>query len=231
MTAVLPELSVSDPSASGTRVVLIAHGSPDPRHSRSVTRLAQRMSQQLSVDVVPSYLENDEPTSADLLLGPSPSAHTIVVPLLLTAGFHWLKDLPPVLAHGGTRTTLVAPPAPSIFAEAIRSLAPTADHVVLASAGSSRPEIVDRFAALAELMRATDVEVDVALNPAAVTDHTRRGSVVVPVLTADGIFADRIRSRAAESGATTTEVLGDAAAFARTLADVAGRHLPSHLPA
>lgn len=218
LTAMAPAVTAA--VSAVTEVVLVAHGSPDPRHRRSVTTLAHRMSASTGLAVTTCYLEHDEPFATNwLLTGSDPSScsrHRIVVPLLLTAGYHWRTDIPPIIGHNGHRATLLSPPQPAAFAAAVGELTQGASHVVLASAGSARPEVVKRFADLADVL-AGEHEVTVALSPGDITQHARRGSVVVPVLVADGIFADRVRTAADAAGATTTAVLGDTPGFARTL--------------
>lgn len=216
LTATAPDATAA--ASAIPDVVLVAHGSPDPRHRRSVMTLAHRMSAWTGMAVTTCYLEHDEPFAGDwLLTSPGPSSrHRIVVPLLLTAGYHWRTDIPPIIGHNGNRATLLPPPEPAAFAEAVGELTQGVSHVVLASAGSARPEVVQRFAALAEAL-CGEHEVAVALTPGDVTHHARPGSLVVPVLVADGIFADRVRAAADAAAATTTAVLGDTPGFARRL--------------
>lgn len=224
MTAVATGITAPGATRVGAHVILIAHGSPDLRHADSVERLADRLRQITGVTVTASYLEHNAPPVSAMLAAPVPVdlavRRTVVVPLLLTAGFHWHSDIPPIVGHHGSRATLLAPPEPVGFAPAIAELTQGHEHVVLASAGSSRPEVVGRFGALAATLTTASTEVEVALTPSAVTDAAQRGSAVVPVLTADGIFADRIRRAAAQAGATVTPVLGDTGGFARTIADL-----------
>ena len=205
------------------RVILIAHGSPDPRHGAGVRRLADRMAQCSGEPVVASFLEHDFPSATDVLTSPAAADRTTVVPLLLTAGFHWRSDIPPIVAHEGRSVRLVAPPPPVAFVETIADMCRGTADVVLASAGSSRPEIGPRFEMLADQLRRQHGfrRVPVALSVGAVADVARPGALVVPVLTADGVFADRIRQAAASAGATHTDVLGDVAGFAAVLSDLA----------
>lgn len=219
MTLIAPSLTAVSDTSVAAQVVVIAHGSPDPRHSGSVSRLGQRLTSATGFPTQVSFLEHDVPTAADTLTRPAePDTTTIVVPLLLTAGFHWHSDIPAVVAHAGSRSVLLPPPHPVLFRDAVVDLVGSAGHVVLASAGSSRPEIVTRFAALADSLVTPDRAVDVCLSPTEIARTARPGSVVVPVLTADGLFADRIRRTAASAGATTTDVLGDTIGFAAALA-------------
>lgn len=206
------------------RVVLIAHGSPDPRHRRGIGRLADRLQGLLACEVTAAFLEHDTPSAVEALrqvaATGSATEHTMVAPLLFTAGYHWRTDIPALVAHAGSRVTLVAPPHPAQFAGVVADLVhPHADDVVIASAGSERPEIVPRFAELADTLRTSYGvrRVSVALSAAAVAEISRPNSVVVPFLSADGVFADRIRANASSRGARTTSVVGEATAFADSL--------------
>lgn len=203
------------------RVVLIAHGSPDPRHGAGVRRLARRMATALSGRVAASFLEHDTPSARTALadVGGTPGS-TTVLPLLLTAGYHWQRDIPPVVAHGGHTVRLVAPPRPVWFAPVAAGLAAGATDIVIASSGSSRPEIGPRFAELVDELHDTGAfrRVGLALSVAALADQVRPGSTVIPFLTADGVLADRIRAVAVAREAAVSPVLGDAPGFAHVLA-------------
>lgn len=216
---------------------LVAHGSPDPRHAASVRRTARRVQRAAGAAVTVSFLEHDEPrTSVALTPRPprwvtAPDRTTVVVPLLLTAGVHWHRDLPPVIGPMGQRSILLAPPEPAQFADAVfaaaRPAVATGGRVVLATAGSSRPEVRQRMRALAgrivELGQKRDLprlEVVVAERPDAVASLARPGDAVVPVLIADGVFADRIRAAARRQDATVTPVLGETDGFAIRVLDL-----------
>lgn len=232
---------------------LVAHGSPDPRHAGSVRRIARRLQRASSATVTFSFLEHDEPRTA-LALAPAmprgvraPDRTTVVVPLLLTAGVHWHRDLPPVIGPMGQRSILLPPPEPAHFAEAVLCAArpgmANGGRIVLATAGSTRPGVHERMGALAARVKGlgTDstfrqsVDIVVADRPDAVASLARPGDVVVPILIADGIFADRIRAAAGRQQATVTAVLGDTDAFAARVLDLIGaaafRGSPSAGPA
>lgn len=200
----------------GTRLVLVAHGSSDPRHARSVGRLGADLAERLGTTVVAGFLEHDRPRVSEILLSPPPPEirRTVVAPLLLTAGYHWQNDLPPIVAHDGATAVLVSPPPMSTVARAVAPLVEGSRHVVLAGSGSTRPSAVARFEELADRLRTGDRAVAVALGPDDVPARVRRDSVVVPVLIGDGLFADRIRA----AGARTTAALGETPEFAEALA-------------
>lgn len=74
-------------------VVLLAHGSPDPRHGQDIEDLAERVRGHVDRPVHVAYLDHQPPSPAALgatLTG----SELVVVPLLLAAGFHSRVDVP-----------------------------------------------------------------------------------------------------------------------------------------
>jgi sirohydrochlorin ferrochelatase len=183
----------------------------------------------LGVAVTAAYLEHNAPSAAEALKQSPPAGVRAVVPMLLTAGYHWERDIPAVAAQRGATAILLPPPAPSSFSASVAGLlagltdssGAQKSRVLLASAGSTRPGVVPRFDDLAiGVGAATGTEVLVALSARAVSDLARPGDTVVPVLTGSGFLADRIAAAATAAGARTTAVLGDTGGFARDLAAV-----------
>lgn len=77
-----------------TDIVLIAHGSPDPRHARDVERLAEAVRERTGPGgrVHTCYLDHHEPspdTVASRLTG-----RAVAVPVLLTPAYHAKVDIP-----------------------------------------------------------------------------------------------------------------------------------------
>ena len=123
---------------------------------------------------------------------PPTVGHTIVLPLLLTAGFHWFHDIPVVLAHDGHTSALWRPQSQrSSHRQSSSTWDPRSTSAMLASAGSARPEIVQRFDALAQALPGRRVDVALTPGPWPTTPARRRRSF--PVLAADGVFGDRVR--------------------------------------
>lgn len=244
----LPELGplsepVEGPTTAAHEIHLVAHGSPDPRHAASVLTIASTLARRSGASVTWSFLEHNQPRAVDALAPGPPAAPpdgehvSVVVPLLLTAGVHWHRDLPPVVGQTGRRSILLAPPSFTQFARAVQvqiaiaAEAPIATvrplrKVVLASAGSTRPQVRSRLQALAD--RVSDglarthpnAWVVIAERPDDVPQLAGPGDVVVPLLVADGIFADRIRVAATQRGARVTRILGETDEFAAGLLDL-----------
>ncbi|MHA6759176.1 sirohydrochlorin chelatase [Streptacidiphilus sp. PAMC 29251] len=145
-------------------LLLVAHGSRDPRHAATVTDLAARVrALRPGLQVEIGYLDHCAPRISQLLArldrgsgrdggsGHS-SAEVVALPLLLNRAFHARSDIPAVLAeaaaaHPGLtiRQGPVLGPSALLLDALDRRLAeqgvhPSADTgVVLAAAGSSDP--------------------------------------------------------------------------------------------
>ncbi|MFC9426596.1 sirohydrochlorin chelatase [Streptomyces sp. NPDC056987] len=149
-------------------LVVVAHGSRDPRALRTVTALLDRVRElRPGVDVRLGHIEIEEPLLSDTLasltggrtnrpdlpLLTDPPARAVLVPLLLSRGTHIKRDLPAFAAAAAPRLEIrvAAPLGPHpLLVEALydRLLeagwpADTAHRgagVVLAAAGSRDPE-------------------------------------------------------------------------------------------
>ncbi len=171
-------------------IVVLAHGSPDPRHAAGVEKLVAGMARLLGgVAVTHAYLQHHGPhlASAASTIPVAPhgalaTTETVwVLPLLLSEGVHVTHDVPELLVEA----TLARPdldwrllPAlpPQTLALAVLSmLAQAADGASAASrlrgvvgvvAGSSRAGALTGFEALASSLRVAGVEMVVANGPA-----------------------------------------------------------------
>ena len=130
-------------------LVLAAHGSRDPRFGATARRVRNAVASSLpGVEVVLSYLDLDEPLVGDVLgqLGGSDSPHhgPVVVPMLLSAGYHHKIDLPSIIASRrptarqtdvmGTRSL-----AGALADRLIEAGLGPHDGVILSAVGSSAP--------------------------------------------------------------------------------------------
>ncbi len=135
-------------------VVLVAHGSRDPRAAASTAALARAVRRaHPSWDVHASYLDHAGPRPLDVLAALPAGRRAVVVPLLLTEAYHGRVDVPAILSEaaslpisvtladvlGPTPAARAVPPA--LLDGLVRRLdaVPTAqrlDAVVLAAAGT-----------------------------------------------------------------------------------------------
>lgn len=80
-------------------LTLLAHGSPDSRHSRDVGDLAARL-QSTGIEAQPAYLDHDSPSPAQAAraLQDAGANATTVVPLLVAPAYHARVDVPAAVA-------------------------------------------------------------------------------------------------------------------------------------
>ncbi|MFJ2444115.1 sirohydrochlorin chelatase [Streptomyces sp. NPDC087658] len=152
-------------------LVVVAHGSRDPRALRTITRLLDRVRElRPGVDVRLGHIEISEPLLSATLDGLGPG-RSVLVPLLLGRGVHIKRDLP-AFAAGATLldTRIAAPLGPhpllveALYERLVEAGWPVHDAddrtyrarfgtgVVLAAAGSRDPESAADTRRTAELL-------------------------------------------------------------------------------
>ncbi|MGW1200691.1 sirohydrochlorin chelatase [Streptomyces sp. NPDC002536] len=221
-------------------LVLVAHGSRDPRHAATVAQLRARVAEQrpgLRVEV--AFLDFNAPGVGQVLerLAAEGVREAVAQPLLLTRAFHAKADVPAALRRAASRLpglslvqADVLGPSPLLTAALERRLHEAgvrpgdrrSTGVVLASAGSSDPEAIAVIAAIAREWRHTGwcaVRPAFASACAPRTEdavHALRAAgaervVVAPYVLAPGRLPDRIAAGAAAAGAdVVADVLGPA---------------------
>lgn len=204
-----------------TTRLLIAHGSPDPRHAAAVRRLAGAVAEP-GHPCRSAFLDHDAPTLAAALEGIGGPVTSVA--LLLSLGLHAIVDVPRGLAGRGD-VTHRGPLAvgewllPVIDDLVERSSRGWGCGVVVVAAGSRRPGALDGLVQATRSWRGRgrDLSVAVAGGPGpalaeAVTGP--RGPLVVPLVVAPGVFSDRIEREAGRLGLPVTGVLTDSPRFA-----------------
>ncbi|WP_111553261.1 sirohydrochlorin chelatase [Kitasatospora sp. SolWspMP-SS2h] len=208
------------PSTPVPPLLLLAHGSRDPRHAATVEALAdavRALAPHLAVTT--AYLDHCAPRIAQVaprLTG------AIAVPLLLNRAFHAKHDIPAALRAAGSAIPVadVLGPSPLLLDALDRRLAETgldvADPavrartgVVLAAAGSSDPAANATTRAVAAEWRRTRgwaavTTAHASAAPPTVADGltalratpTVRTTAVAPYLLAPGLLPDRIATAA-----------------------------------
>jgi sirohydrochlorin ferrochelatase len=191
-------------------LLLAAHGTHSAAGSATTAALLTAIATaRPDVPVSLCFLDVAAPRLADAL--PAESRPTVVVPLLLSTGFHVLQDIPAVVAgRPHVRVARHLGPDPLVIdalvdrLAAVRGTAPVAS-TVLVGAGSSNP------AAAGDLARAAD-QLAARLGRPVLTlgDDVRAGlaGAIAPVevatyLLADGQFVDTLHAAAAGAGVTT----------------------------
>jgi sirohydrochlorin ferrochelatase len=223
-------------------LLVIAHGSRDPRHAATVHALVRRVrSLRPGLRVETCFLDFNLPSAERVLesLAAEGVRDVVALPLLLTRAFHAKADIPAVLAQAPARLRIrqaeVLGPSPLLLAALERrlyeaGLTPadkSSTGVVLASAGSTDPEAIAVIADIAREWRHTGW---CAVRPAfasaslprtedAVRELRALGCArvaVAPYVLAPGFLPDRI-ARGAERADVLADVLGPAPEVARVL--------------
>jgi sirohydrochlorin ferrochelatase len=217
---------------SNPPLVLVAHGSPDPRSAATVRRIAA------SSEGLPAFLDFDEPAAVPSLTDLADAGHreVVLVPLLLTRAFHGRVDIPRVVAAAVAarphlRVRLGAPVGDPLLLSGLARDLPPCDGVVLATAGTRDERARDGIEALARTQSihsgipwipayASAAKPDVAQAIAQLRARGARRVAVASYFIAEGKLHDRVREAADRAGAVAvTPVLGDRA----ELIEVIGR--------
>ncbi|MEU9341282.1 sirohydrochlorin chelatase [Streptomyces sp. NPDC048278] len=154
-------MTVTDlsPRPGPPALVLVAHGSRDPRALSTVRALMDRVrALRPGLPVHLGHIELNEPLLPDALAALG-ETEAVLVPLLLGRGYHVKRDIPEMAAVAGVRTRVAAPLGPDPLLAGVlhaRLLEAgwrrrPASAVILAAAGSRDPESradTDRMAGL-----------------------------------------------------------------------------------
>ncbi|MBK3531146.1 sirohydrochlorin chelatase [Streptomyces rubiginosohelvolus] len=228
-------------------LLVIAHGSRDPRHAATVHALTERVrAERPGLRVETAFLEFNAPSVPRVLerLAGEGADEVVALPLLLTRAFHAKTDIPSVLREARARLPRlhirqadVLGPSPLLNATLGRRLREAGVRpgdlprtgLVLASAGSSDPEAIAVIAEIARELRHTGW---CAVRPAFASALLPRTEDVVRELRAEGVervavapyviapgrLPDRIAAGAEAAGADVlADVLGPAPELARLL--------------
>ncbi|MEU8926621.1 sirohydrochlorin chelatase [Kitasatospora sp. NPDC048545] len=220
-------------------LLLIAHGSRDPRHAATVAALVEEVrARRPGVEVATAYLDHCAPRIPQVV---GRLTDAVAVPLLLNRAFHAKHDIPAALHAAGSRLPVadVLGPSPLLLAALDRRLAGAGldvsspavrarTGVVLAAAGSSDPAADAATRAVAAEWRRTrgwaavEVAYASAAGPrvpdalAALRAVGAERTAVSPYLLAPGLLPDRIAA-AADGADVLADVLGAAPELAALL--------------
>jgi len=206
-------------------LVAVAHGTRDAAGPEVVANLINDVRRRLpGVDVITAWVELVAPGLHEVMSRMEQQA--VVVPLLLSTGYHATIDVPAAAALSAAPVHVVPPLGPDRYlARAMTSRLREAgalfgDAVVLAAAGSTDPAgLADSERAAALLRFEWGPRVTLAYVSAVGPDvqqaveHARQAGAdrvcVAPYLLAPGRFSRRVKDLASVAGATTVSpVLG-----------------------
>ena len=201
-------------------IVLLAHGSPDPRHATGVEELAANVRARTPGRAVhTAYLDHHPPSPVHT--AGAIGGRAVVVPVLLTPAFHATVDVPEAVAtltrESGSQVDLASPLGPHrlllqaaeelLAAEGVLPDPETA--VILYAAGSSDSAAV---ASVAETLAAAPRRgwgpwAVAALDGGSSLEEVLRGlpdeverTVAVSFMVAEGILRDRMAQRCGQHG-------------------------------
>lgn len=215
-------------------VILLGHGSPDPRAGIGAAALAGRVADLLPSDEIRlAFLDNTAPTLTEAALTVAEHADITVVPVFLSRAYHVKVDVPAAVAKASAAInrdiTITEPIGPDpLLLDALEPQLPAEAPLVLATAGTSDTEAQAAFDALAHdwsVRRGTGVLVayasqaqpDVATAISLLEAGGAQPAAVARFLLFDGVFPDRIKESA--GGRVITDVLGDSPVLAEIIAE------------
>ena len=200
----------------GPALVLAAHGSSHPGYAPVVESIAVQVRRaRPGLDVVVGYLDHGPPTLREI----ATDRPGVVVPLLLSNGYHVAVDIPAqapccvVAAAVGPDDRLA-----DVMEERLRTAGWSTGPAVLAAAGSTDAQaIADVYVAAGMLARRLGVAVDAAFVSAGEPRLADLApDAVASYLLAPGRFADLV---VACGASVVSEPIGDAAAVAEIVLD------------
>ncbi|GAA4629019.1 sirohydrochlorin chelatase [Actinoallomurus vinaceus] len=216
-------------------LVVVAHGSRDPRAAATIEELLDLVRRSSGVRVVTSYLDHAPPAPGQALGGlvGEGADEAVVLPLLLTAAYHSKTDIPGALSEvhsAHPRLTLhygaTLGPHPLMTRALERRLAEVGVRpdpgtaLVLAAAGSSDPAANATIGRMARDWRGWRSVVPAYASAARPTpaeavrmlyDAGAPRVAVASYFLAPGYFADKVREESLEAGAVAVSpVLGAA---------------------
>ncbi|MEU7295815.1 sirohydrochlorin chelatase [Streptomyces exfoliatus] len=214
-------------------LLVIAHGSRDPRHAATVQALVRRAGAlRPGLRVETAFLDFNLPSVTGVLdrLAAEGVRDVVALPLLLTRAFHAKADVPAVLRQAPPslriRQAEVLGPSPLLIAAVERrlyeaGLTPgdkSTTGVVLASAGSTDPEAIAVIAEMARELRRTGW---CSVRPAFASASLPRTEDAVLALRADGVRRVAVAPYVIAPGRLPDRIAAGAAG-ADVLSDVLG---------
>jgi sirohydrochlorin ferrochelatase len=193
-------------ATGATRLVTVAHGTRHRDGNRVAAEITRQAAARLGVAAQGAYVELCHPLVSEVLSAGGPA---VVVPLLLSTGYHVRHDLPSALAGPGQVLAGPLGPDPLLAAAQVTRLveagAAPGQPVVLAAAGSRDPGATADLEAAAGLLAVAwggpVRSATLAGRGSRLEDVVLPGDAVSPYLLAPGHFAERAEALARDAGA------------------------------
>lgn len=216
-------------------LLAVSHGTGNPRGQRAVTALVAAVADRLpDLTVRLAHVDVQQPDVATALAALPAEQPVVIVPLLLSAGYHVHVDLARAAAsRPGIRIAQALGPDPrlaGILADRLAETGAATDAVVLAVAGSSDERANDDCRRTGELLAdrlGRDVTVGflAATTPTLTDDVTEatasgRRVAVASYLLAPGYFHDLTVRQAGNGSLVTPPLLADDAPSPPALVDL-----------
>jgi len=218
---------------SGPTLLAVAHGSSHRAAAATIDALAQQVTRLAPVlDIRLAYVQHAEQSLADAVAAAGPDV--VIVPLLLSTGYHLTTDIATAVTAAGLAATRVASPlgpdpllVTALAGRLEQAGVPAGTPVVLAAAGSTDPRAAAEVSAQAESL-ATELGVPVVAAFTAAGQPTISTAVAElrertggPVAVATYLLAPgQFHHRLTESGADWVSApLGDHPAVAALIID------------
>jgi sirohydrochlorin ferrochelatase len=199
-------------------LVATAHGTRSATGLATVAGLVAEVRRvRPELDVRLAFVDVAEPFLTDAVA--AVDGPLVVVPVLLSRGYHVRVDIPQALADrsDATATAALGPDravSRALADRLVEARAPgvaAGEQVVLVATGSSDPDAAEDLAVAAADLAAllsTPVHPAVMSGPGvpfteAISDHDPGAVDVVPYLLAEGVFYDRLRAEASALGVAT----------------------------
>ncbi|NEN04571.1 cobalamin biosynthesis protein CbiX [Diaminobutyricibacter tongyongensis] len=143
-------------TSAGPVLVLPSHGTGDPSGQRAIRALVDAVTERVDAPVLDCFVDVQQPDVPTTLTTAPGTAPLVIVPLLLSTGYHVRVDIAEAALSVAPRPTAVAPALGpddrlvDLLALRLREAgSDDTDHVVLAAAGSSDPDAVADCATVA----------------------------------------------------------------------------------
>lgn len=192
-----------------THLLLLAHGSPDPRSGRAIRFFAAKIQSRIGLLTEVAFLDHDLPDLATAVEISGQKEGTLVVPLLLSTAFHARFDVPKAMTKAGL--TRVLPPIGhplDLLTTLVREAGPNV--IVLAAGTTDRGarQLFKEAVEIAAIRSSNHVAHAFITGPGphlhdqliAASDSDRREVKVIPWLLAEGRLLDKVFTEAERVG-------------------------------